>query len=100
MITLFSLWMLLNTLVMGIPLLKAMYGDFFSSLMVQLWFLQGINLVSSCCSSTEAHRSKEGIPRPPHKLSSLYVVLRRSSTASSRSVISRYNKSQNVTRIT
>ncbi|KAJ8751052.1 hypothetical protein K2173_016233 [Erythroxylum novogranatense] len=36
MITLFSLSTLPNTLVMGIPLLKAMYGDFSGNLMVQI----------------------------------------------------------------
>ena len=35
-ITLFSLSTLPNTLVMGIPLLKGMYGDFSGSLMVQI----------------------------------------------------------------
>ncbi|CAO2841587.1 unnamed protein product [Amaranthus hypochondriacus] len=42
MITLFSLSTLPNTLVMGIPLLKAMYGDFSGSLMVQIVVLQSI----------------------------------------------------------
>ncbi|CDP12011.1 unnamed protein product [Coffea canephora] len=42
MITLFSVSTLPNTLVMGIPLLKAMYGDFTQSLMVQLVVLQCI----------------------------------------------------------
>lgn len=41
-ITLFSLATLPNTLVMGIPLLNAMYGDFTQSLMVQLVVLQCI----------------------------------------------------------
>ncbi|KAJ7976583.1 Auxin efflux carrier component [Quillaja saponaria] len=41
-ITLFSLSTLPNTLVMGIPLLKAMYGDFSGSLMVQIVVLQCI----------------------------------------------------------
>ncbi|CAL8990420.1 unnamed protein product [Prunus brigantina] len=40
MITLFSLSTLPNTLVMGIPLLKAMYGDFSRTLMVQIVVLQ------------------------------------------------------------
>ncbi|KAL8153558.1 hypothetical protein V2J09_011318 [Rumex salicifolius] len=39
-ITLFSLSTLPNTLVMGIPLLKGMYGDFSGSLMVQIVVLQ------------------------------------------------------------
>jgi len=42
LITLFSLATLPNTLVMGIPLLQAMYGDFTHSLMVQLLVLQCI----------------------------------------------------------
>ncbi|KAL5992987.1 May act as a component of the auxin efflux carrier [Asimina triloba] len=41
-ITLFSVATLPNTLVMGIPLLRAMYGDFTQSLMVQLVVLQCI----------------------------------------------------------
>ncbi|XP_058724567.1 auxin efflux carrier component 6-like [Vicia villosa] len=41
-ITLFSVATLPNTLVMGIPLLQAMYGDFTESLMVQLVVLQCI----------------------------------------------------------
>ncbi|KAG2299536.1 hypothetical protein Bca4012_011160 [Brassica carinata] len=42
MITLFSLSTLPNTLVMGIPLLRAMYGDFSGNLMVQIVVLQCI----------------------------------------------------------
>lgn len=42
MITLFSLSTLPNTLVMGIPLLKAMYGGFSGDLMVQIVVLQSI----------------------------------------------------------
>ncbi|XP_042519474.1 probable auxin efflux carrier component 1c [Macadamia integrifolia] len=41
-ITLFSLSTLPNTLVMGIPLLKGMYGDFSGDLMVQIVVLQCI----------------------------------------------------------
>ncbi|XP_054805254.1 auxin efflux carrier component 2 [Prosopis cineraria] len=41
-ITLFSLSTLPNTLVMGIPLLKAMYGEFSGSLMVQIVVLQSV----------------------------------------------------------
>ncbi|KAI5394319.1 Auxin efflux carrier component 6, variant 2, partial [Lathyrus oleraceus] len=41
-ITLFSVATLPNTLVMGIPLLQAMYGDFTETLMVQLVVLQCI----------------------------------------------------------
>lgn len=42
MITLFSLSTLPNTLVMGIPLLKAMYGDLSGTLMVQIVVLQSV----------------------------------------------------------
>ncbi|XP_068334010.1 auxin efflux carrier component 2-like [Pyrus communis] len=42
MITLFSLSTLPNTLVMGIPLLRAMYGDFSGTLMVQIVVLQSV----------------------------------------------------------
>ncbi|CAK9187029.1 unnamed protein product [Ilex paraguariensis] len=42
LITLFSLSTLPNTLVMGIPLLKAMYGDFSGNLMVQIVVLQSV----------------------------------------------------------
>lgn len=42
MITIFSLSTLPNTLVMGIPLLKAMYGDYSGKLMVQVVVLQCI----------------------------------------------------------
>ena len=42
LITIFSVATLPNTLVMGIPLLKAMYGDFTQSLMVQVVVLQCI----------------------------------------------------------
>ena len=42
MITIFSLSTLPNTLVMGIPLLIAMYGDYSGSLMVQVVVLQCI----------------------------------------------------------
>ncbi|KAL5974099.1 protein that induces appearance of [PIN+] prion when overproduced [Asimina triloba] len=42
MITLFSLSTLPNTLVMGIPLLKAMYGHFSGGLMVQIVVLQSV----------------------------------------------------------
>ncbi|PKA50858.1 putative auxin efflux carrier component 2 [Apostasia shenzhenica] len=41
-ITLFSLSTLPNTLVMGIPLLRAMYGDFSASLMIQIVVLQSV----------------------------------------------------------
>ncbi|CAJ2649846.1 unnamed protein product [Trifolium pratense] len=41
-ITLFSLSTLPNTLLVGIPLLKAMYGDFSGKLMVQIVVLQGV----------------------------------------------------------
>ncbi|KAJ6342777.1 hypothetical protein OIU78_010652 [Salix suchowensis] len=39
-ITLFSLSTLPNTLIMGVPLLKSMYGEVTSSLMIQICFLQ------------------------------------------------------------
>ncbi|XP_072967538.1 auxin efflux carrier component 2-like [Typha angustifolia] len=42
LITLFSLSTLPNTLVMGIPLLRAMYGDFSGNLMVQIVVLQSV----------------------------------------------------------
>ncbi|PKI52650.1 hypothetical protein CRG98_026990 [Punica granatum] len=42
MITLFSLSTLPNTLVMGIPLLSAMYGEFSGGLMVQIVVLQSV----------------------------------------------------------
>ncbi|RZR81113.1 hypothetical protein BHM03_00007289 [Ensete ventricosum] len=41
-ITLFSLSTLPNTLVMGIPLLRAMYGDFSGDLMVQIVVMQSV----------------------------------------------------------
>ncbi|KVH96252.1 Auxin efflux carrier [Cynara cardunculus var. scolymus] len=41
-VTIFSLATLPNTLVMGVPLLTAMFGDFSESLMVQVVVLQGI----------------------------------------------------------
>lgn len=41
-ITLFSLSTLPNTLVMGIPLLRAMYGNFSGDLMVQIVVLQSV----------------------------------------------------------
>ncbi|XP_051138972.1 auxin efflux carrier component 2 [Andrographis paniculata] len=42
LITLFSLSTLPNTLVMGIPLLRAMYGDFSANLMVQIVVMQSV----------------------------------------------------------
>ncbi|KAB1220917.1 putative auxin efflux carrier component 6 [Morella rubra] len=48
LITLFSVATLPNTLVMGIPLLKAMYGDFTQSLMVQVVVLQCIIWSNAC----------------------------------------------------
>ncbi|PNX95590.1 auxin efflux carrier component [Trifolium pratense] len=41
-ITLFSLSSLPNTLIMGVPLLNAMYGDFSGNLMVQIVVLQSV----------------------------------------------------------
>ncbi|XP_031478551.1 auxin efflux carrier component 2 [Nymphaea colorata] len=42
MITIFSLSTLPNTLVMGIPLMRGMYGDFSASLMVQVVVMQSL----------------------------------------------------------
>ncbi|KAG9129060.1 hypothetical protein Leryth_016889 [Lithospermum erythrorhizon] len=42
LITIFSLSTLPNTLVMGIPLLRAMYGDFSGNLMVQIVVMQSV----------------------------------------------------------
>ncbi|KAI3729348.1 hypothetical protein L6452_18004 [Arctium lappa] len=42
MITIFSLTTLPNTLVIGVPLLTSMFGDFSASLMIQVVVLQGI----------------------------------------------------------
>ncbi|KAJ7012104.1 auxin efflux carrier component 2 [Populus alba] len=41
-ITLFSLSTLPNTLVVGVPLLKSMYGEFTSPLMIQVCFIQSV----------------------------------------------------------
>ncbi|KAK7354668.1 hypothetical protein VNO80_20134 [Phaseolus coccineus] len=41
-ITLFSLSTLPNTLIMGVPLLKAMYGDFTTTLMIQIVVFQSV----------------------------------------------------------
>ncbi|KAJ6947637.1 auxin efflux carrier component 2 [Populus alba x Populus x berolinensis] len=41
-ITLFSLSTLPNTLVVGVPLLKSMYGEFTSPLMIQVCFMQSV----------------------------------------------------------
>ncbi|KAL9314684.1 hypothetical protein ACSQ67_020136 [Phaseolus vulgaris] len=41
-ITLFSLSTLPNTLIMGVPLLKAMYGDFTATLMIQIVVFQSV----------------------------------------------------------
>lgn len=131
MITLFSLSTLPNTLVMGIPLLKAMYGDFSGSLMVQIVVLQSViwytlmlfmfeyrgarlliteQFPETAGSITSFHVESDVVSlngREPLETNAeigddgkLHVVVRRSSTASSRSVISSYNKSHNVTGIT
>ncbi|CAI9298104.1 unnamed protein product [Lactuca saligna] len=131
MITLFSLSTLPNTLVMGIPLLKAMYGDFSGSLMVQIVVLQSVIWYTLMLFMFEYRGAKllitEQFPETAGSITSfhvesdvvslngreplqtdaeigddgkLHVVVRRSSTASSRSVISSYNKSHNVTGIT
>ncbi|KAK9055264.1 hypothetical protein SSX86_026346 [Deinandra increscens subsp. villosa] len=131
MITLFSLSTLPNTLVMGIPLLKAMYGDFSGSLMVQIVVLQSViwytlmlflfeyrgaklliteQFPETAGSITSFHVESDVVSlngREPLQTDAeigddgkLHVVVRRSSTASSRSVISSYNKSHNVTGLT
>ncbi|XP_071725417.1 auxin efflux carrier component 2-like isoform X2 [Rutidosis leptorrhynchoides] len=131
MITLFSLSTLPNTLVMGIPLLKAMYGDFSGSLMVQIVVLQSVIWYTLMLFMFEYRGAKllitEQFPETAGSITSfhvesdvvslngreplqtdaeigddgkLHVVVRRSSTASSRSVISSYNKSYNVTGMT
>nr|GEX35966.1 AGR1 [Tanacetum cinerariifolium] len=131
MITLFSLSTLPNTLVMGIPLLKAMYGDFSGSLMVQIVVLQSViwytlmlfmfeyrgarlliteQFPETAGSITSFHVESDVVSlngREPLETNAeigddgkLHVVVRRSSTASSRSVISSYNKSHNITGMT
>ncbi|GKA43538.1 auxin efflux carrier component 2 [Tanacetum coccineum] len=131
MITLFSLSTLPNTLVMGIPLLKAMYGDFSGSLMVQIVVLQSViwytlmlfmfeyrgarlliteQFPETAGSITSFHVESDVVSlngREPLETNAeigddgkLHVVVRRSSTASSRSVISSYNKSHNITGLT
>ncbi|KAI3811454.1 hypothetical protein L1987_21178 [Smallanthus sonchifolius] len=131
MITLFSLSTLPNTLVMGIPLLKAMYGDFSGSLMVQIVVLQSVIWYTLMLLMFEYRGAKllitEQFPETAGSITSfhvesdvvslngreplqtdaeigddgkLHVVVRRSSTASSRSVISSYNKSHNITGMT
>lgn len=123
MITLFSLSALPNTLVMGIPLLKAMYGDFSGSLMVQIVVLQSVIWYTLMLFMFEYRGAKllisEQFPETAGSITSfrvesdvislngrdplqadaeigddgkLHVVVRRS-TASSRSIISSYNKS-------
>ncbi|XP_076956384.1 auxin efflux carrier component 2-like [Bidens hawaiensis] len=131
MITLFSLSTLPNTLVMGIPLLKAMYGDFSGSLMVQIVVLQSVIWYTLMLFMFEYRGAKllitEQFPETAGSITSfhvesdvvslngreplqtdaeigddgkLHVVVRRSSAASSRSVISSYNKSHNITGMT
>ncbi|XP_076945700.1 auxin efflux carrier component 2-like [Bidens hawaiensis] len=131
MITLFSLSTLPNTLVMGIPLLKAMYGDFSGSLMVQIVVLHSVIWYTLMLFMFEYRGAKllitEQFPETTGSITSfhvesdvvslngreplqtdaeigddgkLHVVVRRSSTASSRSVISSYNKSHNITGMT
>ncbi|XP_071696478.1 auxin efflux carrier component 2 isoform X2 [Rutidosis leptorrhynchoides] len=131
MITLFSLSTLPNTLVMGIPLLKAMYGDFSGSLMVQIVVLQSVIWYTLMLFMFEYRGAKllitEQFPETAGSITSfhvesdvvslngreplqtdaeigddgkLHVVVRRSSTASSRSVISSYIKSHNITGMT
>nr|XP_043621215.1 auxin efflux carrier component 2 [Erigeron canadensis] len=131
MITLFSLSTLPNTLVMGIPLLKAMYGDFSGNLMVQIVVLQSVIWYTLMLFMFEYRGAKllitEQFPETAGSITSfhvesdvvslngreplqtdaeigddgkLHVVVRRSSTASSRSVVSSYNKSHNITGMT
>ncbi|GMH03126.1 hypothetical protein Nepgr_004965 [Nepenthes gracilis] len=123
MITLFSLSTLPNTLVMGIPLLKAMYGDFSGSLMVQIVVLQSVIWYTLMLFLFEYRGAKllisEQFPETAASITSFRVesdvvslngreplqadaevggdgklhVVVRRSTASS-SIISSYNKSQ------
>ncbi|TQE11315.1 hypothetical protein C1H46_003049 [Malus baccata] len=58
MITLFSLSTLPNTLVMGIPLLRAMYGDFSGTLMVQIVVLQSVVWYTLMLFMFEYHGAK------------------------------------------
>ncbi|KAL8162971.1 hypothetical protein V2J09_014460 [Rumex salicifolius] len=77
-ITLFSLSTLPNTLVMGIPLLKGMYGDDSGTLMVQIVALQYIIWVDSNTKKeslqTEAEVGEDG---------KLHVTVRKSTSARS-----------------
>ncbi|KAG2240865.1 hypothetical protein Bca52824_097031 [Brassica carinata] len=117
MITLFSLSTLPNTLVMGIPLLRAMYGDFSGNLMVQIVVLQSIIWYTLMLFLFEFRGAKllisEQFPETAGSITSfelilmfylsmatdaeigddgkLHVVVRRSSAASS--MISSLNKS-------
>ncbi|KAL6292493.1 hypothetical protein ACE6H2_000635 [Prunus campanulata] len=72
MITLFSLSTLPNTLVMGIPLLKAMYGDFSGTLMVQIVVLQSV-ICGREPLQTDAEIGDDG---------KLHVVVKRSNASS------------------
>ncbi|KAL8149441.1 auxin efflux carrier component 2-like [Apium graveolens] len=129
MITLFSLSTLPNTLVMGIPLLKAMYGDFSGNLMVQIVVLQSVIWYTLMLFMFEYRGAKllisEQFPETAASITSFHVesdvvslngrepletnaeigddgklhVVVRRSNCSSRSVIS-YNKSHAMNEIT
>ncbi|KAL8135220.1 auxin efflux carrier component 2-like [Apium graveolens] len=129
MITLFSLSTLPNTLVMGIPLLKAMYGDFSGDLMVQIVVLQSVIWYTLMLFMFEYRGARllisEQFPETAGSITSFHVesdvvslngrepletdaeigddgklhVVVRRSNCSSRSVIS-YNKSHAVNEIT
>ncbi|XXG51524.1 hypothetical protein AAC387_Pa03g0067 [Persea americana] len=123
MITIFSLSTLPNTLVMGIPLLKAMYGDFSGSLMVQIVVLQSVIWYTLMLFMFEYRGAKalitEQFPDTAGSITSFRVesdvmslngrdplqaeaevgddgklhVVVRKSSVSSRSMVSSYNKS-------
>ncbi|KAF6161756.1 hypothetical protein GIB67_013833 [Kingdonia uniflora] len=129
MITLFSLSTLPNTLVMGIPLLKAMYGDFSGNLMVQIVVLQSVIWYTLMLFMFEYRGAKllisEQFPETARSITSFRVesdvvslngrepletnaeigddgklhVVVKKST-SSRSVVSSYNKSHGLNSIT
>ncbi|XP_068652539.1 auxin efflux carrier component 2-like isoform X2 [Aristolochia californica] len=129
MITLFSLSSLPNTLVMGIPLLRAMYGDFSGNLMVQVVVLQSVIWYTLMLFMFEYRGAKtlisEQFPETAGSITSFKVesdvmslngreplqadaelgedgklhVVVRKST-SSRSVISSYNKSHGLNSMT
>ncbi|KAH9653662.1 auxin efflux carrier component 2 [Citrus sinensis] len=113
MITLFSLSTLPNTLVMGIPLLKAMYGDDSGSLMVQVVVLQRAKLLITeqfpeTAGSITSFRVDSDVVslngREPLQTDAeigddgkLHVVVRRSSASS---IVSSFNKSHGLNSLT